>query len=932
MVLDSNLILNFTYLAVLILVSGIIDKYWSSHTRTGLWLQGLIFGIISVFCIETPLVWAPGILVDFRTITLALCAIFFGWGPATLAGVLAGIARIEAGGAGMFPGLVLILISIFVGAGFHRFFKSRVSIRTIFTLFSVSLLIHLVSMFCLYLFFGAFGRDLVRSLSALYLILYPVVTVLTGLLLITQLENERILRAILEHSAEGFWIVDPQNKYRNVNKAYCTMTGYSREEILQFSINDIDAIENPSETQTRIQSIVDTGSALFETRHRRKDGSEFDVQIAVTFLPDEKEMLCFCRDITARKQIEAEREITLKLLEHINRYSGQESLLREIIYLMRDWSGCEAVGIRLKQGHDYPYYQTHGFPESFVKQENFLCQTSENGTILCDGTGNPVLECMCGNVIRGRTNPSLPFFTEYGSFWTHSTSTLLSSSSEEDRQARTRNRCNGEGYESVALIPLKFGDECLGLLQFNDKRPNQFTEDNIRLLEHLATNLSVGLKQFQTAEALRRSEEKYRVLIENQNDVVVQYDKDKRILFANPAYCSTFGKTEQELVGSSFFHLVHEEDQHRVEFSLQSAMHPPYNATHEERAMTVHGWRCFAWSVRAVVSQEGVVSSIIGVGHDITELKQAEEAYIASEYRLNQAERIGQIGHWELDLQFNTLFWSDSMHSIFETQPSQFGATFEAFLQHVHPLDREFVEQIYRQSVEQKLPLSLDYRLLLDGDRIKHIHAQGETFYDGEGNALRSIGVVQDITDRKKSETELRLYKSIFDNANFGVGITGLDGIFLYVNSYFAGLHGYSPSEIVGQKLEIFHSPSQLKQVHQLLKIMLQEGQFNGQEVWHCHRDGTEFPMFMTGIVLKDEKSVPQYLTATAIDIAEQKKLEWQFQQAQKMESIGRLAGGVAHDFNNMLSVILGNTDLALFDYTPGDPVYHHLQEIRQEI
>ena len=107
--------------------------------------------------------------------------------------------------------------------------------------------------------------------------------------------------------------------------------------------------------------------------------------------------------------------------------------------------------------------------------EKSLC-VKDGKDILRDSKGNPVLECMCGNIIQGRFDPKLDFFTKGGSFWSNCTTDLLASTTEEDRQARTRNRCNGEGYESVALIPIKSKGVTVGLLQLNDKEKNKATD------------------------------------------------------------------------------------------------------------------------------------------------------------------------------------------------------------------------------------------------------------------------------------------------------------------------------------------------------------------------------------------------------------------------------------------------------------------------
>ena len=134
-------------------------------------------------------------------------------------------------------------------------------------------------------------------------------------------------------------------------------------------------------------------------------------------------------DITLRKLAEIEREASIKFLRLANESSDLRHLIKLAVEFFKEQSGCEAVGIRLKEGDDYPYYEVNGLSQEFVLAENELCSKDLFGEISrnSDTLGNPVLECMCGNVISGRFNPEFPFFTEYGSFWTNSTTKFLMS-------------------------------------------------------------------------------------------------------------------------------------------------------------------------------------------------------------------------------------------------------------------------------------------------------------------------------------------------------------------------------------------------------------------------------------------------------------------------------------------------------------------------
>ncbi len=132
-------------------------------------------------------------------------------------------------------------------------------------------------------------------------------------------------------------------------------------------------------------------------------------------------------------------------------------------------------------------------------------------------------------------------------------------------------------------------------------------------------------------QALRESEMKYRLLVDHMNDLIVEFTPDNRLRFVSPSYCDIFGLPEEELLGRDFMTFVHEDDRAHVSESLQSLLQPPHMAFHEERTMTSKGLRWFAWSARAILDAEGEVESVISVGRDITEQKEAEKRIRKSE-------------------------------------------------------------------------------------------------------------------------------------------------------------------------------------------------------------------------------------------------------------------------------------------------------------
>ncbi|WP_459919160.1 hypothetical protein, partial [Desulfocicer niacini] len=131
----------------------------------------------------------------------------------------------------------------------------------------------------------------------------------------------------------------------------------------------------------------------------------------------EKKVRDLEKSLAEYKHIEKEQLMILDALQSVNEIDTWDELIHSILSWMKKWSGCEAVGIRLQEGEDFPYYTTSGFPEQFVRLEKHLCSYDENGVLERDEDGRPIIECMCGNIICGRFDPSKNFFTADGSFF-----------------------------------------------------------------------------------------------------------------------------------------------------------------------------------------------------------------------------------------------------------------------------------------------------------------------------------------------------------------------------------------------------------------------------------------------------------------------------------------------------------------------------------
>jgi len=161
---------------------------------------------------------------------------------------------------------------------------------------------------------------------------------------------------------------------------------------------------------------------------------------------------------------------------------------------------------------------------------------------------------------------------------------------------------------------------------------------------YLMSSIADITDQKMDQEALRESEDKYRLLVEHQTDLLVKIDREGRFQFASPSYCRMFGKTEEELLGKTFMPLVHPDDHKSTAKEMEKLYHPPHTAYMEQRAMTKEGWKWLAWLDTAVLDENGDLKEIIGLGRDISDKKQSEIEKEKLQSQLQQSQKMESIG------------------------------------------------------------------------------------------------------------------------------------------------------------------------------------------------------------------------------------------------------------------------------------------------
>ncbi|MGZ5912097.1 MAG: MASE1 domain-containing protein, partial [Reyranella sp.] len=286
---------------------------------------------------------------------------------------------------------------------------------------------------------------------------------------------------------------------------------------------------------------------------------------------------------------------------------------------------------------------------------------------------------------------------------------------------------------------------------------------------------------------------------------------------------------------------------------------------------------------------------------------------------LMEAQRLGNLGSWSWDIVNNRISWSDQLFEIYGVSAERFSGTLDEFMNFIHPDDRAQVGASVSKALKSGKSFSHEERIVRPDGSVRHLHSAGEVIRDGNGGAVRMLGVCVDVTERKQAEQALReseqSYRLLLKGArDYGIYMLDTDG---RVRSWNDGAHrikGYEADEIIGRHFRVFLPEEERKNdtADQALITAAREGQFEG-ELWLVRKDGSRFFASVVMDAVRSEAGELIGFAKLVRDITEQREAQValeqtreQLAQAQKMEAIGQLTGGIAHDFNNLLMIVSG--------------------------
>lgn len=715
-----ELLYNLAMLVALSVVSGFVDTRWKRETRLGMALQGLVFGGAALIGMIRPLVLAPGLIFDGRSVVISLGALFFGPWTAAITCLMTIPLRIHQGGPGMHMGISVILSSAAIGLIYHMRTSGKPWEISTARLYRFGLLVH-VAMLCMTVALPPHLRLTVLQRTGWPVMLaYPLATVLIGkilsdhaarnFLLQSLRESEQRFRAIFNCTFQFIGLMTPTGILIEANRTALEFGGISREE----------AVNRPfcemrwwSGNEARVQQLKEAIAVAargefvrYEVELQGRGGTTTIIDFSLTPVFDAAGKVVLLipegRDIAERKR-------------------GEEAL---------------------RAAHQQLATIIEFFPDATIVLD-------EHGKVIAWNRACEVLtgvekEAMLG---RGEYAHAEPFYGARRPMLID----MLDTPDDEVAGKYDYVRRDGEMLTAEAFSPFLRGGK--GAYIWGTAAPLYDWQGRRCGAIEVIRDVS---EQKQIERALRESEQTLRSVFATA-PVGICIMKDRRYVSANRFYCEKFGYTEEGIIGKTPRVLYEsEEEWNRVGQELYANLHETGFASVETRMRCADGSYLDTVISAAPIRQDDPLADVVVIVHDITERKRAEVALLERTEQLRLALGATRMGIWRFDLTTGRITTVLGGGPISGMPEEVYPSTEDEFLKVVHPADRESVAEELRQFLGAGELLEDEFRIVLPDGEIRWVQAYGHCSRDASGKPLRVLGVDLDITGRKQAEEQVR--------------------------------------------------------------------------------------------------------------------------------------------------------------------------------
>jgi len=639
-------------------------------------------------------------------------------------------------------------------------------------------------------------------------------------------EREEWYRTILQTTTDGFWIIDlSDGRFIEVNETYCNMVGYTSSELLKLKIPDIDAMFTPAEQAAQIKSVIEHGSAIFETRHRRKDGSIFDVELSVTYFDrGGGKLICFCRDITKRKlmeetlvrseglyrnlaeespdqifidgrndtiqyvnsaalklfqrtadqvigksrkdffppQIAERQELSLKLVFKM----GQPVRKEEIIQFGKKelWIDTNLMPLKDKAGNVTSVLGiSRDITERKRKEEALRLQNQISDTIL-EGV----------NIIRARDGVIVFVNAKFEEMFGYEKGELLGKHISAINAPEEKMN-PGDTAELITKILHEKGKWRGEIKNIKKDGTTFWCLAVVSAFEHpefgsawISAHIDITDRKL-AEEALQESEKRYRDLFESTNVVMFVVNPDTgRIVDVNSAASRYYGYSKEEFSRL----LITDINIADPKMTYRAMAHAVINAgevfsfRHQKKNGEIRDVEVFSTPI--IRNGRSLLHSIV---QDVTERKQAEELLRQNQQLLASAMDLAKMVSWEYDVATNMFTFDNHFFAFYGTTAEREGGhliSAEAYVREfVYPEDIPAVAEEIKKVLTITDPTyraQIEHRIVRRDGTIRTIIVQLAPVFGADGKIKKTFGANQDITEHKKAEEVLQESEARYRN------------------------------------------------------------------------------------------------------------------------------------------------------------------------
>ncbi|MGC9194346.1 MAG: PAS domain S-box protein [Syntrophobacteraceae bacterium] len=614
-------------------------------------------------------------------------------------------------------------------------------------------------------------------------------------------------RSIVETAMDGFWLADLQGRLIEVNDVYCRMSGYSEQELLTMKINDLEVLESPFETAAHIQKIVASGEDRFQSRHKRKDGYTFDVEVSVKYRPEEGgQFVCFLRDITeSRKSQEALKE--------------SEEGLRSLIEATPD----------------------------------IVCFKAGDGRWLEANHASLELFGLNGVDYRGRTD------SELAQCEGASREALLACA-QSDKTAWQK------GAMSRAEEAFFHSDSAPRIYDVI-KVPMFHCDGRRKGLVVLARDIT---ERKRMEESLREREAQLKMAMDIAGLVPWEYDFKTGKLYFDEQFYPLYGDARRGEFGAAMTQEAQEAHIVAQELAKGLAANDPsFTGRIEYRIIGAKGEKRYILVHYAPErDQAGRVVKTRGANQDITERKRAEIALRESNERLAQILDFLPDPTFAIDLEGKVIAWNKAYESIsgrkaedilgkgdYEYALPFYGYRRPVLIDAALRQDDEILEKYCAVRKEGDIFLA-ETRTSINGEEVRVLSGKARPLYDSDCKIMGAIECIRDVTEIRKTQEKLResekRYRSVVENIQDIFYRTDKNGVITMISPSAAQIYGAPCEDIIGKSVDLFWVSASERA--KMVKKLHGEGIVRDYEATLVRNDGSRFYASFTSSLLKDDQ------------------------------------------------------------------------------